>query len=362
MDGRVLSIQWLRAVAALSVVAYHEIGAVAGYYPGWRPYHLIAGNIGVDIFFCISGFVMVVATCSHGDVFDPGNFLLRRLSRIAPTYWGLTLIFACLYLSRPDWFPHVARKIDLRHILSSLAFLPDGDPMVIHVGWTLSFEILFYLLIATVHSPSPRVTALRLASVAFATSLGHVLWAPGTPNGTWLTSPLMIEFCFGAGIGALYLQGRLARRSLAALAGCATIVVGFLVISDVSNGADGLLRAAVGADTGFIRVLSQGVPSALLILTLVSAEVCGLRLPRRGMIVCDASYSIYLIQALSEPASNRAIVYLGGSWPIATAVWSIGFTLIAGILLYVLFERPTTRYLYRRLRVRQTALPVPSAR
>lgn len=359
MVSRVVSIQWLRAFAAISVVAIHEFGVLPSYYPERPRFYFFPGNIGVDIFFCISGFVMILTACSPGAAFQGGSFLLRRLIRIAPTYWLLTLVFVFAYLSRPD-LARVTREMGIPHILKSLAFIPDETPPVLYQGWTLSFEMLFYVLIAAVRSPSARVTAFRVTAAIAVGTLIHLLWAPHRPIAALLTSPMLIEFCCGAAIGAAYLNGRLNSRAVAILAGLATLASGSLMFTGIATTPE-LFQAGNGADPNMIRVLLKGVPSALLILTLVSAEMSGLRFPLRGMILCDASYSIYLIQILAEPALNKAIVRLGSPWPIATAIVTIGLTVLAGILLHLSFERPVTRRLNRRLLAPRTALPVPAA-
>jgi exopolysaccharide production protein ExoZ len=302
---------------------------------------------------------MILTACSPGAVFHGGTFLLRRLIRIGPIYWALTLVFAFAYLSLPDLF-RVNRAMDVPHILRSLAFIPDGVAPPFYQGWTLSFEMAFYLLIAAVRSPSPQVTARRVALAVFAGVSIHLLWAPRGPIAALLTSPMMLEFCYGAAIGALYLGGRLHSRSVAVFAGVATIAIGSLMFTDMVTTADAL-KTANGADPAFVRALLQGLPSALLVLTLVSAEACGVRFPVCGMILCDASYSIYLIQVLTEPMVNKAMLRLGTPWPIATALVSISFTVLAGIMFYLIFERPITRRLNRRPQAERRVLPVPSA-
>src|SRR4051812_43222045 len=87
-DTRMLaSVQMLRALAAWMVVGHH----VQQTFYDFRSTSLVGwlftarGSAGVEIFFAISGFVMVLST--HGRPISGAQFLLRRLARIVPSYW-----------------------------------------------------------------------------------------------------------------------------------------------------------------------------------------------------------------------------------------------------------------------------------
>src|SRR5262249_15244130 len=82
------SIQYLRAVAALMVAYFHTVDQIPAYRPLFERYLL--GNLnlasGVDIFFVISGFIMLVSNRNS----RPVSFAVRRVIRIVPLYWFLT--------------------------------------------------------------------------------------------------------------------------------------------------------------------------------------------------------------------------------------------------------------------------------
>ena len=109
-----LAIQYLRGLAALAVADTHI---------GWS--RTEAGAAGVDLFFAISGFIMVHIADRHPT---PGAFLGARLRRVAPLYWVLTLLTAAIHGS------------GLSHLLLSLVVWPHLDPVsgsmtVIPPGW-----------------------------------------------------------------------------------------------------------------------------------------------------------------------------------------------------------------------------------
>jgi exopolysaccharide production protein ExoZ len=110
------------------------------------------GGAGVDIFFVISGFVMIISSQSLLTRSDGWKqFGLRRIVRIVPLYWSLlTLKLVTLLL-----VPSVLRVTHIAPwaIIGSYLFVPsfnhDGDiAPILFVGWTLNFEMFFYLLLA----------------------------------------------------------------------------------------------------------------------------------------------------------------------------------------------------------------------
>lgn len=136
-------LQYLRGIASLLVVFYH------GYEVSGRfelPYNLgaylfKAGDVGVDIFFILSGFVMIASIerrkmTSMGSLFQ---FLKNRWFRVAPAYYFWTLFFILFY----------THATGIKELISAFLFIPGIDRFPpLPVGWTLNFEMYFYLIIA----------------------------------------------------------------------------------------------------------------------------------------------------------------------------------------------------------------------
>lgn len=142
------NIQNLRALAAYGVVVFHCISLYI------LPTGTIADNFvelpsaGVDLFFVISGFVMVYTT---KDVETPGGFMLKRVARIVPLYWAATFVIIAIVLTRSWAYPHA--NVAPESILASLFFIPHpmlngGIAPILSAGWTLNFEMYFYALFA----------------------------------------------------------------------------------------------------------------------------------------------------------------------------------------------------------------------
>jgi exopolysaccharide production protein ExoZ len=118
-----LSLQYLRAISAIAVVFFHTYGCF--------------GNQGVAIFFVISGFIMFyIIDKKHKNYKD---FLIARVVRVVPLYWLLTTITLLLgYGYDPT----------IKRIILSYLFLSLGT--ILPVGWTLTYEFVFYMSCAVI--------------------------------------------------------------------------------------------------------------------------------------------------------------------------------------------------------------------
>lgn len=317
------SIDYLRALAAFGVVVFH-----AGLFGS--DWSFVLGNAGVDIFFVVSGLVMVISSQHLG----PRAFLLRRLVRIVPLYWLVTLVTFAVDGLDGSHLPEVLR---------SLAFIPyvspESQPLVapiVSVGWTLNLEMMFYLLftVAMILVRAWMVPVLSVFLLGCAVA-GKLLPASGELV-AFYTQGIILEFAFGLVLGQALLSNRLALPPWIGVL-CATI--------------GGLLLAAPISVP--LRVLEYGVPAALLVTGAVIAEPWVRRAPLRVLKLCgDASYSLYLWHLLILSAVFGGAAQLGVSeaWPLQESAIVIAQGVAVG--LYLLVEKPIHQSL-RRLRHRQ---------
>ena len=197
MDSRTLpskvdlpGIQILRGIAALAVVIHHaleESNAVSGRFsPDWLT---TTGAAGVDIFFVISGFIMLhVSFRDRRPPLRPGQFLLRRVTRIYPLYWltclGVLLLFSVGLLQRQHW--------NLSDVISSFILVPS-EKRLVGVSWTLVYEMYFYLIFAvTLLLESRKASAVLSTFCIIALGLGGAALGD-TPTGAFLTEPIALE-------------------------------------------------------------------------------------------------------------------------------------------------------------------------
>ncbi|MEG8039988.1 acyltransferase [Sphingomonas sp. LR60] len=137
------NIQYLRAVAALMVVFHHARNPLAGGFNPLLGYTI--GEAGVDIFFVISGFIMLTIGVKE----QVGTFISRRLVRIYPLYWiACFLTLFVLIASKKE-------NLFVGHVIKSFLLIPYYNPIhggeiwpILVPGWTLSYELFFYGIFA----------------------------------------------------------------------------------------------------------------------------------------------------------------------------------------------------------------------
>jgi len=134
-------------LGAVLVVCFHgkeQLNGVFGIELGKILFQ--AGSVGVPIFFAISGFIIVYTTkkLSQNTFSSIKTFFLKRVFRILPMYWLFTILWMIVFLSIPNYL----KGNNGIRLLKSLFFIPDSSRPVLFLGWTLNYEIFFYILFA----------------------------------------------------------------------------------------------------------------------------------------------------------------------------------------------------------------------
>lgn len=339
------TIQALRGIAAFLVVCLHVaelIEARTGTWPLPHAFH--AGMIGVDIFFCLSGFIMYFTSKDGFGL--PGachRFLLRRFLRIYPVYWvvaGLTLLVGI-------WEPKVVGGLGLSwgYVAKSLMLLPQNTSPIVGPGWTLVHEVRFYATFGLLLL-LPRVWGLRGVLIWGILSFG-ILVVSYFDTG-WLSSNLLgraLNYFFHPGsmefaLGVLAAWLVLHRPT--------TDIVNRLVLG---AGVVGTLIVAFWFDelkpnTKYFAISLFAIPSFLLVLGLTLCERrWRMRVPETLVLLGDASYSTYLTHILLLVPIVGNLLPLG--WlnsPFSLAAWSlVVFLHVAGVCFYLGIEGPLHR-------------------
>ena len=333
------SVQALRALAACMVLAFHAVAMLD--HNGHYALGIDApGAGGVDLFFVVSGFIMVYTNHeAFGRPGAPAAFLMRRAARILPLYWLCTSAIVLLLALAPGLFSTV--RIDWPHVLASYAFILSKNSVgeigtVPQTGWSLCFEVYFYLLFAALLC-LPRKAFFAAFACAFAVGIG--LGAIAAPVPAWVrvaTSPILLEFVLGAGIALLYVGGKRLPRTLAVVA----VVLGLAAIL-TPRGVDMM---------SWSRVAFWGLPGASLLAGAISLERAGLAVPRAVVALGDSSYSLYLIHLFVLPATGKlwfALQLTEKASPALLFLIACAISLVAAHALYLAFERPVTTRLAR---------------
>jgi exopolysaccharide production protein ExoZ len=326
------SIQVLRGVAAMMVVLYHIMVRLAEFHG--VPESEIYGHMsaGADIFFVISGFVMAISSESLRQKADGWRtFIRRRLIRVVPLYWLLTTVKICLVALAGHG------SLSLVNALASYFFIPSHNAagevkMILPVGWTLSFEMLFYACFAL--ALSTRMTPIRLLVPVFSVvGVASLFRGDDWPVFSQLLSMFPLEFIFGVAIGNLMLKG----KRLPARAAALVLLAGIAAILTLPVGP--AIGAAVYDERVDLRVLAWGVPAAMIIAGLVNLED-SLSFPRWLLVVGDSSYSIYLTHGFLL-ATMPLLLSKGFSEFLLAPAMVLGCAFI-GILTYRLVENRMT--------------------
>lgn len=284
--GVLATVQALRALAAVIVAIGHafiELPKLAGYDGG----EALSFNhgFGVDIFFVISGFIMVYTSRSRFGVPGAGrSFLLARFLRIAPIYWTMTLLLLLAAYAFPTTVS--AASLDAPHILASLFFVPllneNGDLLpLLTIGWTLNYEMFFYLLFALALL-LPRSTGMMSLFATFgALALAGIFVSQDMPQIWFWTRSIILEFAFGVAIGLL--AARLGRTAPA------------LLLLSMAAGAIGFLLGHWLPHQLLPRFLALGLPATALVAGAVGLDLQGRSIsPPLIAALGEASYSLYL--------------------------------------------------------------------
>ncbi|WP_400770171.1 acyltransferase family protein [Methylosinus sporium] len=353
-SDEIRAVQYLRAAAAILVVFIHTgVYTEQFYWPTPRAF----GAAGVDLFFVISGFIMMVVTAQRPT--GPRAFLARRLIRVAPLYWLFTLAILAVCLIWPAAMLHNLVTFD--HVALSLLFIPHFNPLednytpFFKLGWTLNYEIYFYFVFAAL-LPLPSIR-LRLAILAGLFSLAtgfYLVFLPTNPLLHIYCNPIVLEFVIGAAVGYLFTRGTIAKISRPVA--CALI----------GGGAFSLVALFDSDD--FARVQTAGLASAALMLGLLATEARG-ALARSPllMLLGDASYSIYLAHpiVLTLARVGTRALHLPVERPLigmAAVVTTLALSIAAGVAVHLLVEKPMLALLRRRLLQRaKTAEPAATA-
>jgi exopolysaccharide production protein ExoZ len=305
------SVQVLRGLAALSVVLYHALARFDTY--------ISALAIGVDVFFVISGFVMVVST--NGKHVTRSRFLKKRIQRIVPLYWialfATLVAIACHLIDRP--MPPVSEIFKaFFFIFYTDSFFKQPVPFL-GIGWTLNYEMLFYILFSISMFLGTARQIIVLSGIFLVAVLMRKFIDPADGFSLRMTSPLPFEFVMGMVVA--YFREWLSKRRLAVLIGALTI--GLVVIASDIQGA---------------RTLSGGIPSAMIVAALVGLDGMypweSMRLP---MAIGDASYALYLFHGL---VIILIVPIIPSYFAIAGPIILIASSVVFSLLVYRFVERP----------------------
>ena len=320
---RLHALQYLRAVAALAVVYSHSVIQVEDY----QQYLTDAGSFGVDIFFVISGFIMIYISKPDDT---PTGFFLNRIRRVVPMYWFFTFLMAAILLAMPGVFK--ATVFDLKALLSSLAFIPHWNLAhpteawpIVAPGWSLNFEMYFYLIFAISLLFAER---FRIAFIAFVITAVFLI-ATALNDGQsaiaeFFSLSLVFEFILGMLLAVAWKRGfRIPSYTAAWLLLSASCVL--------------LIKLPLP------RIFEYGVPSFLIVMACLYVRIGEYRW---AVLLGDASYALYLSHIFTLGVLRKFVAPLLGEGQTAAYLF-VAISLVVCTLVSVVIHKYIDNWLLR---------------
>lgn len=283
VSDKMLGIEASRGIAASAVVLYHSARHLDHIYG--VPILMASlqfGHAGVDLFFVISGFIILYV--HYFDIDQPSrisHYASRRFTRLMPTYWVALALTAAMSILAHGSLPSIAQSF------WSVTLLPSAQPLILGIAWTLRHEVTFYLIFC--------ILLLNRTIGLFAFAIWFVLSLLGTvgylDEGSWLPPTLHSSYNieFFLGMAAAYLARNRTFASPGRIIAAGVIMFAAAALAEDVGWMDGYANSA--------RIF-YGVPAAVIVLGLATLRGVVVSIPSLLRTLGKSSYSIYLAQYL----------------------------------------------------------------
>lgn len=352
-------LQALRAIAAAFVVLLHAFYTYADKIAEIDPVfgvglHYDLATFGVKLFFCISGFIIYKSTVSLPRGKESASFFARRrLIRIVPLYWAVTLIYAAKLAMQGASPP-------LMDLARSLLFVPFADDRaqmrpVLGAGWTLNFEMLFYMVLCAALFLDRRHRFLAVVAVFFCLLAAHwsgavcQYYSLGDTAWGLLADPVLLFFLAGMAVASLMHRCEASAGLLKTFAGGLLAMISVLLGFVVPAAAFGL--DLLGEPGSVAVVLLEVTVCFALVYVCVKPYEAGRRgvMQRCAVAAGDGSYSTYLVHGFIMGPAARLVSTLG----LEVSAWTFALVMVVlctlvGVFIYRVFEHPLQRRLNSR--------------
>jgi len=337
------SIQSLRGIAAIAVMLLHYNEFISISHDSIFGKILPGAAWGVDLFFIISGFVASYTIKNDATGFKYGSsYLIKRFIRIAPLYYILTIL--SFGSDKTAWINSV----------KSILFIPIGGDFgpayggaQIGQGWTLNYEMFFYLIIS-ISFAFGKLKWLFLTSflfliigIAFILSPRNINFLIYGPSFTisylsMATHPIILEFVSGVFLGLYYpkMSNNLTPQQIILCAiGITIFIYNAMVQKWVGHGLQG-----------------WGFPSFLILLSLLKLEKCGYSFKTKTLSILGAySYSIYLLHENIKNIFIKTSKHIYTMNGCTLLILSLITTLILSSITYKLIEVELSNWIKRKI-------------
>jgi len=337
-NRKLQNLQILRGISAILVCCYHSRNFLNGDIQ-FGEIFFKRGNLGVPIFFIISGFIMVYTTkeLPSNTFKNVKDFLLKRIIRVVPLYYLCTILF--LLITNLDNF------IDdgFVRVIKVFLFIPIGKWPPLTVGWTLNYEIFFYLIfgISLIFKNRRYVFLYSVfISLIFIIPLiinKHILL--NSNNGGYaktyldlITNPLLLLFLLGVFFGNILTLFDFSNRAIKIGLTISVLFFGFYYFNS------------------FNFFQSDLIICGFLVFSIILLDNSKIKFsnPRILIYFGDISYSIYLVHIIIIVYLPQLFIKIGLTQLINSKFifpLILIFTLLCSSILYEFIEKRFTKYL-----------------
>lgn len=205
------SLDGLRALSILGVIWFHAWIGTPGYYQWLRATPVLGkGEFGVDVFFCLSGFLITTLLLRERRISLRG-FYIRRTLRIWPLYYAMLLFYVALV----GFGEHGPARQQFFHFLPGYStftytwMVPRDIAMTPHFNfaWSLATEEQFYCVWPLVLCLVPWM-GLRLGVMAGMIGLHWVGTVGPDTLGNRIMAGIAVPICLGSMLGLLLANRR----------------------------------------------------------------------------------------------------------------------------------------------------------
>jgi exopolysaccharide production protein ExoZ len=338
-----ISIQLLRAIAALSVVYVHCTHK-EGYYnlPSF-------GHFGVDIFFVISGFIIAYMVSKNTD-----HFLIKRIIRIVPLYFLVTI---AIVLTSMEPINLINKTISVSDFIRSILFIPpesgNKDSPIIGQGWTLNYEMFFYAIMYLCIIFTKKYLTIVCLSILALIIIGLNLLNPANYIMAYYKNSISLEFIYGIALYHFYKYVNTSKISfnktakVIILLSLAIISYGFLAFNDFAK---------------FIshrEYLFDGIPALILVASILFLEenIKPAKIILFGIKLGEASYAMYLIHFLMVNFLGKGLNKIMGANSIFAielikVIIAFTVTIFFSIIIHKFIDNPIQNYFRNMLNTR----------
>jgi exopolysaccharide production protein ExoZ len=291
-------INLIRAISCSLIVVFHTLEFLNANASGLHIPFVLAAP-GFHLFLRLGGGGLELST-RPGDA--PAGFRIRRLARLAPLYWIMTLVAIGLALWRPWTMP--SADLSLESIAKSFLFLPHADASarlmpVLFVGWTLNYLVIFYLLFAlSLFAPRKFQAPLVIGALLAVIAIGSL--APDNAAARFYSRPILLEFAAGV------LIGHFLQSSRAAAWAKSQLLLPLLIV-----GVIGMFATRLAHLPDLLNTLAYCATGAVVVFALASQDLHGA--PLKGVLPAHAgaiSYAVLLVHPLLIPLIGAPLTAL----------------------------------------------------